>query len=358
MITKKFYDYHPCGTPLYSYELSGEGIMSFSVLDYGATLHKILVKDKDGIIRDVIGGFDKVTDYMDSGEYQGATIGRVCNRLKNAEYILNGVKYNTYKNEGNNVCHAGRFGFNAKIWTVEELDDNREPALRMTYTSPDGEEGFPGNLKVTVTYKLTTSNGVSIHYEAETDKTTIVNLTNHAYFNMNGYDNGNMENHYIRMNTDKFNETDVELIPTGNFTDVTGTPFDMRKPRLMKDVLFGDNDKIRELGGLDTNFIMNDYDGTVKHQADFYSPETGIGMKVLTNQTSILVYTSNRIKATEPNMKSNVKQIPHFGACFEASLMPDAINHAHFDNTVLNPGEKYDKTTIFEFTNNIELLNL
>lgn len=358
MITKRFFDYHPSGIPLYAYELKGSGIISAVILDYGATLNSIFVTDKDGIKRDVIGGFDKVLDYIDSGEYQGSTVGRVCNRLKNAEYIIDGVKYSTFKNEGNNVCHAGRFGFNAKIWSVEEFDDENEPALRLTYLSPDGEEGFPGNLKVTVTYTLTIVNGVKIQYEAETDKKTIVNLTNHAYFNMNGFDNGNIENHLIRMNADKFNETDVELIPTGNFTDVTGTPFDMRTPRLMKDVLFGDNDKIRELGGLDTNFIMNNYDGSVKHQADFYSSLTGIGMKVLTNQTSILVYTSNKIKDTEPDMKNGVKQISHFGACFEASSMPDAINHPHFDNTILNPGEKYSKTTIFEFSNDKAIINL
>ena len=353
MITKRLFDYHPCGIPLYAYELKGSGIVSAVILDYGATLNSIYVTDKDGITRDVIGGFDKVLDYIDSGEYQGSTVGRVCNRLKNAEYILNGVKYTTYKNEGNNVCHAGRFGYNAKIWSVEELDDEKEPSLKLTYISPDGEEGFPGTVTVTVTYTITESNGVAINYEATTDKTTIINLTNHAYFNMNGYDNGNMENHIIRMNADTFNETDVELIPTGNFTDVTGTPFDMRKPVVIKNVLFGDNDKIRELGGLDTNFILNGHDGTIKHQADFYSPLTGIGMKVYTNQTSILVYTSNRIKDTEPDMKNGVKQIPHFGACFEASSMPDAINHPNFDNTILNPGEKYDKTTIFEFSNNV-----
>lgn len=356
MITKRFYDYHPCGTPLYAYELKGRGIVSATILDYGATLNSIYVTDKDGVTRDVIGGFDKVIDYIDSGEYQGSTVGRVCNRLKNAEYVIDGIKYCTFKNEGNNVCHAGRFGFNAKIWNVEEFDDENEPSLKLTYLSPDGEEGFPGNLKVTVTYTITLSNSVKIEYAAETDKKTIVNLTNHAYFNMNGYDNGNIENHYIRLNSDKFNETDVELIPTGNFTDVTGTPFDMRETILINDVLFGDHDKIRELGGLDTNFIMNDYDGTVKHQADFYSPLTGINMAVYTNQTSILIYTSNKIKSTEPDMKNGIKQISHFGACFEASSMPDAINHPHFDNTILNPGEIYSKTTIFEFTNNKPLI--
>lgn len=352
MIVKSFYDFHPCGKELYSYELKSKGIVSVVILDYGATLHSINVKDKNGNTRDVIGGFDKVLDYIDSGEYQGATIGRVCNRLKNAEYVIDGVKYSTYKNEGNNVCHAGRFGFNAKIWNVLEINDGDEPSIKFGYVSPDGEEGFPGNLTVTVTYTLTKTNAVDIHYEATTDKKTIVNLTNHAYFNMNGYNNGNIESHVIRLNSDSFNETDAELIPTGRFSKVNGTPFDMRQPIVMNKVLFGDHDKIRELGGLDTNFILNDYDGSVKHQADFSSAESGISMKVYTNQTSILIYTSNSIKPTEPDMKSGVSQIPHFGACFEASSMPDAINHPNFDNTVLNPGEVYDKRTVFEFSNN------
>ncbi len=355
MVTKSFFDFHPCGVPVYAYELKGKGSVSVKIIDFGARLQSILVPDANGVVRDVIGGFDRIIDYMDSGEYQGATVGRVCNRLKNAKYSIDGVEYSTYANEGNNVCHAGRFGWDSKIWTVTDINDSDEPSITFTYNSFDGDEGFPGNMVVNTIYTLV-ENAIKIEYKATTDKKTIINMTNHAYFNMNGYDNGNVENHIIRMNADKFNETDVELIPTGNFTDVTGTPFDMRKPIVLEKVLFGDHDKIRELGGLDTNFIMNDYDGTIRHQADFYSPETKIGMKVFTNQSSILIYTSNKIKPTEPVMKNGVEQISHFGACFEASSMPDSINHPNFDDTTLNPGEVYSRTTIFEFTTDVELL--
>jgi len=348
MINKYFFDYHPCGIPVYAYEVTAGGNVSATIIEHGATLQKLCVKDKNGAVRDVIGGFDKITDYLDSGEYQGSTVGRVCNRLKNATYEIDGVKYRTYANEGKNVCHAGRYGFDKKLWTAAYDENASEICFK--YTSHDGEEGFPGNLDVTVTFTVSES-ALKINYRATTDKKTIINLTNHSYFNMNGYDSGNMEEHTIRVAASTYNETDSELIPTGNFSEIEGTAFDMRTERVMKDVLFGDHPKIRELGGLDTNFIFDAYNGTdIIPVAEFTGDVSKIRMTVHTNQSGVLIYTSNRIKATEPNMKNGIKQIPHFGACFETGAMPDAINHDNFDNIILDVGETYDKTTVFDFS--------
>ena len=347
MITKRFFDYHPCGVPVYAYDITSGGSVTATVIEHGATLQRLLVKDKFGNYRDVIGGFDRIIDYLDSSEYQGGTIGRVCNRLKNAEYIIDDVKYSTYANEGKNVCHAGRFGFDKKIWSANFTEDSNE--VTFTYLSPDGEEGFPGNLSVCVTFTVT-DDSLTINYKATTDKKTIINLTNHSYFNMNGFDSGNMEKHKIRVAASTYNETDSELIPTGNFSKVEGTAFDMRKECTIKDVLYGDHPKIRELGGLDTNFIFDAYDGNINHVADFTGDISGIKMSVYTDQSGVLIYTSNSIKATEPKMKNGTVQEKHFGACFETAAMPDAINHENFDNTILDVGEEYSATTSFKFS--------
>lgn len=347
MITKRFFDYHPCGIPVYAYDITSGGNVTATVIEHGATLQRLLVSDKRGGVRDVVGGFDSIIDYLDSGECQGGTIGRVCNRIKNATYEIDGVRYRTYANEGNNVCHAGRFGFHKKIWKACYDENSNE--VTFNYVSPDGEEGFPGNLSVYVTFSVN-DNDLTINYKATTDKKTIINLTNHSYFNLNGFDSGNMENHTIRVAASTYNETDSELIPTGNFCNVEGTAFDMRTERKIKEVLSGDHPKISELGGLDTNFIFDTFDGSLKHVADFTGDDSGIKMSVYTDQSGVLIYTANRISDTEPKMKNGTIQVSHFGACFESAAMPDAINHENFDNTVLDVGETYTAATSFKFS--------
>ena len=349
MIRKRLFGYHPDGYPVYAYDMKGKSGLEATVLDYGAIIQRLLYHTSDGRTVDVVGGFDTVDDYIASSEYQGAVIGRVANRIGDGKFILGDRAYTLFKNEPVCTCHGGQCGFNTKLWDAISEGSDDEPELRLRYISPDGEEGFPGNLDVAVTYKLTLTDGIRISYRAATDLLTIVNLTNHSYFNLNGYNSGTVEEHTIRVNSSRINETDSSMVPTGRILDIGGTSFDLRQMPRLGNVIRADDAKIREIGGLDTNYILDGHDGSVKHQADLYSANSSIGMRVFTDNTSVLIYTANSVAATEPAMKCGTVQMPHFGVCFEAASMPDAINHSTFDDISLKPGEIYERTTEYEF---------
>lgn len=348
MINKHSFGYHPCGVPIYAYTLSNDFI-SAELLEYGATIQSLNVPDSAGKSYDVVGGFDTIDDYILSTEYQGSTAGRVCNRLKNAEFTLDGVTYHTYRNEGLNSCHSGKFGFDKKLWHAEySSDDSCE--ITFSYISRDGEEGFPGNLNISVKYRLE-DRKLSVEYFGTTDKLTVVNLTNHSYFNLNGYDSGSVENHRIKVKASHINDTDSALIPTGTILDITNTPFDMRKERVLGDVIHGDHDKIRELGGLDCNFIFDrNSDDEYECVAELTGDVSKIKMRVYTDSSGMQIYTANSIGESEPDMKNKVAQVPHFGICLECASMPDSPNHPNFDDITLNVGETYRHVTIFEFS--------
>ncbi len=356
MVKKRLFGYHPSGIPVYAYEMSAAmpddmpPALTVTAINYGAILNKVVV-NFDGKPVDVIGGFDSVLDYIDSSECQGSIAGRVCNRLTNSEYYIDGVKYRTTPNEGKNVCHGGRFGFNQKIWNAE-YKDGYNPMIIFTYLSPDGEEGFPGNLSVRVEYQIIERTGLRVHITAKTDKRTIVNLTNHSYFNLNGYNNEPVNNLFIKINADKIVDTDSALLPNGIKKPVENTDFDLRSPRKLDYVFNSDDPKIRELNGLDTCYIFNDYenDGKAKLQAALYNEDNGLKMEVITDQSSVQIYSANNIKSTEPKMKNGVEQKEHFGICFETSKMPDSINHEDFDDTILDPGETYEQYTVYKFS--------
>ncbi len=347
MIHKRLFGYHPCGKEIYLYELSNN-VVSVELLEYGATIHALHVFDSVGKSYDVVGGFDTIEDYIQSTEYQGSTVGRVCNRLKNAEFTLDGITYRTYRNEAPNSCHSGKFGFDKKLWDAEySCDDSCE--ITFNYISHDGEEGFPGNLTVSVKYRLD-GNRLVLEYIATTDKRTVVNLTNHSYFNMNGYESGSVEGHLIRVAASHINETDSALIPTGNIIDITGTPFDMNSECRLGSVINGSCDKLRELGGLDCNYIFDkvsaDASGCV---AELTGDISEITMRVYTDSSGMQIYTANSIGENEPRMKNGVEQVPHFGICLECASMPDSPNNENFDDITLNVGDVYRHTTVLEF---------
>ena len=349
MINKHLFGYHPCGIPIYAYNMKESSELEATVLDYGGIVQSLSYPASDGRRVDLVGGFDTIDGYIASGEYQGAIIGRVANRISDGKFTIGGKQYSLYKNEPAATCHGGRYGFNMKLWDAVCSGSDDNPELRLNYISPNGEEGFPGELSITVIYKITISGGLRISYRATTDQLTIINLTNHSYFNLNGFDSGTIDDHIIRVNGSRINETDSDMVPTGYMLDVTSTPYDLRKKTRLGDVICSSDPKIREVGGLDTNYILDGYDGSVRLQAEIYSENTSIGMRVLTDNTSILIYTANKIAESESLMKHGISQIPHFGVCFEAASMPDAVNHRHFDDISLRPGEIYERTTEFEF---------
>ena len=343
MKIRKLFDTHPDGYEVYSYTFGNDEINA-SVIEHGATLQSFKIKDKNGKTLDIIGGFDKVKDYMTTTEYQGSTVGRVANRIKNSTYILDGKTYKTYANEGPNSLHGGKNGFNTKLWKVIDFTDDH---TELEYVSADGEEGYPGNLTVRVKFSII-QNSLRIDYLAYTDKLTIINLTNHSYFNLNGYDGESVENQELFLNSDLIVDTGADLIPTGKLLEVSGTAFDLNKPANLGDVFKADDAKIIELGGLDTCYVFKDHDGTLKHQGDLYNKSNGLHLKLLTDETSIQIYTSNSIGDTEPIMKNGVPQKKHFGICLETSSIADSINNENFDDITLAPGETYKRSVVFE----------
>lgn len=349
MIVKDSFGKLPDGRETFLYTLSNESGTSAAVSDFGGTVVKLLVKDKNGRAVDVVCGFDSLDGYLNAGGYQGAIIGRVCNRIHNCKYTLNGVEYMLFANDGNNSAHGGEIGFNKRLWDVIKAEDSDEPTLVLRYVSPDMEENFPGTLTTCVTYTLTRNGALSIRYEAETDRDTIVNLTNHSYFNLSGCGEGTVKEQIMWIDSDKINEQDYELIPTGKFINVKGTAYDFNTPKAIgRDF---DSEKSMEIqnGGYDNNYIINNYNGEIKLCATLTHPDNGIKMSVSTNQPCVQIYTSNMINENDIPFKGGKRQLKNCAVCFETQKMPDSINHPNFTNTVLKPGEKYDFTTVYSF---------
>ena len=355
MIKKELFGILPDGREVYAYTLSNGSIVSARIINYGGSVVNLWVKDKNGKVADVICGYDNLADYysgyLNNGGFQGAIIGRVSNRISKARFTIDGVEYKLFESERGNCNHGGDVGFNKRFWEAVEYDSETEPALVLSYLSPDMEENFPGNLKVEATYSLTKDGGLSINFKAVTDKKTIVNLTNHNYYNLSGYECGTIADHIVWIDADTINELDNDFIPTGKFAPVEGTLFDFRTPKEIGKA-FNDPSLAFQEGGYDNCFIINDSDEkTIKKAASVFDPKSGRRMDMYTNQPCVLLYTSNWLSEKETPFKGGVKQRKHCALCLETQKMPDSINHPGFTNTVLNPGEVYDYTSIFKFSN-------
>ena len=353
MITKELFGSLPCGCEVFAYTLSNDSITRFTVLNYGGIIKNVFVKDRNGNEEDVVLGFDDLESYLTSGGCQGALIGRVANRIGGGKFTLDGVEYKLYQNDGNNTLHGGKTGFNQKLWNAEPID-GEEPALVLTYRSVDGEENFPGNLDVKVTYTLTKDGGLSIHYEAETDKPTVVAMTNHAYFNLSGVASGVIDCNMLWLDSDRINSVTHELIPDGKLIDITGTVYDFKNPERhgrIGDGFISDCWMMKEFCGYDNNFVFSDYDGQIRKRATLTDPKSRRKIDCYTDAPCVQIYTANMVNPEDPAFKGGVKQYRHCGVCLETQAMPDSMNHDGFTNVVLRPGEKYDTTTVFAFGN-------
>ncbi len=351
MIQKSYFGTLPCGREVMEYVLSNGSIASFSVLDYGGIIKNVWVQDKNGQSADVICGFDGLEGYLTSGGYQGALIGRVCNRIENGRFSLDGVEYRLNCNDGLNTLHGGVSGFNTKMWTVREVDNDRAPSLVLNYVSPHMEENFPGELSVTVTYTLTAEGGLSIHYHAVTNQATPVNLTNHAYFNLGGFDSGTIHDHTLWLDADRINSLNHQLIPDGDFIDVVGTPYDFREERSLGEGIRSDYGMIVDFQGYDNNFCFVKSNGTMPLRAVLRHPQSGRSVKTYTDQPCVQVYTANMINPDDPPFKGGVPQRKHCAVCLETQAMPNSVNLPHFTNVILRPGDVYDSTTVYLFEN-------
>ncbi len=351
-ITKTSFGKLPDGREADKYILKNASGASVEITNYGGILCAIRVPDKNGALGDVLLGFDQVSGYVPRTGYMGALIGRVGNRIAKGECTVSGQQLHLAKNEGGkNHLHGGDVGFDAKIWDATPLEGICEDSLILRYTSPDGEEGYPGTLQVMVTYTFTDENELIIHYEAVSDKDTLCSLTNHSYFNLEGEGSGTVLDHTFEINADTYTVGDAELIPTGENADVTGTPFDFRKPTRLGEVIDqkDSNEQLRNAGGVDHNFNINDPEIGLRFAASVSAPKSGRVMDVFTDMPAVQFYAGCNLKGKHPGKSGKIYD-KFEGFCLETQYAPDSINHPNFPDSVLYAGEKYDFTTVFAFS--------
>ena len=337
----------PSGEAVDQYTLQNAGGSSVSIITYGGTLTAIRVPDRAGKLSDVCLGFDTLEKYLNVPGYMGALIGRYANRIGGARFTLNGKTYSLYPNEGENTLHGGKVGFNRKVWAAQTVSEPGVERLVLTCRSEDGEEGYPGALDVRVTYSFDDEDELTIHYEAVCDQDTVVNLTNHCYFNLAGHNSGTVEDHVIQINADRFTVVRPDSIPTGELRPVDGTPFDFRKPEKIGARIESDDPQVKFGGGYDHNFNLNK-GSTFAKAAELYDEKSGRVMSVYTDQPGVQIYTSNMMNG-DVKFKGGLAQIPRSAICLETQHAPDSPNHPDFPTTTLRAGEKYDTTTVYAF---------
>jgi aldose 1-epimerase len=295
-------------------------------------------------------GFDTLDGYLGESPYFGAVIGRYGNRIANGLFTLDGKEYKLAQNDGPNSLHGGPKGFDKRVWSAEPIREDGSVGLRLRYTSADGEEGYPGTVKCTVTYRLTEDNGLKIGYLAETDKATPINLTNHSYFNLAGHDAGSILDHELMIAGDTFLPVDDTLIPTGELRPVAGTPFDFREPRAIGAGVNADYDQLKFYPcGYDHCHVLRNQDGDLALCARVADPKTGRVMKVYTTEPGVQFYSGNFLDGTNVG-KGGAVYYQRFGFCLETQHYPDSPNQSAFPSTILKPGQQYTSTTVYQFS--------
>ena len=333
------------GKPVSLYVLKNAKGAEACVTNWGGRLVSVMMPTKSGEMTDVVLGYDSIQAYISSTGNFGALIGRYGNRIANAKFTLDDVEYNLPANDNTNCLHGGPNGFDRQVWDAKQVGDN---AVELTYVSKDGEAGFPGNLNVKVTYTLTDENAVDIKYEATTDKKTIVNLTNHSYFNLSGVPGSTILDHQLSINADSYTPVDSLLIPTGIET-VEGTPMDLRHPIVIGDSINNDFIQLNLGGGYDHNWVLNTKGDINQVAATVYAPTSGIQMEVYTNEPGLQIYCGNMMAEKETGKHGVV--YPRRGAiCLESQHYPDSPNHADFPTCVLEPGQTYHSECIYKFS--------
>lgn len=331
------------GTPVVLYTLTNAAGMKAKIITYGAIVTELIVPDKTGKMGDVILGFDNLGQYLGAHPYFGAIVGRVGNRIAKGKFTLDGATYTLAVNNGPNHLHGGLKGFDKKVWKAEPMASAEGPALKLTYVSKDGEEGYPGKLTSIVTYTVTGKNELKIEYSATTDKATPVNLTNHAYFNLAGPGSGDVLGHELTISAERYTPVDDGLIPTGELAPVKGTPMDFTRPATI-------GSRIAQVkGGYDHNYVINlEGSKTPVPVVRVREPKSGRIMEVLTTQPGVQFYTGNFLDGTIKGIGGVYKQ--HYGFCLETQHFPDSVNQPRFPSSILKPGTTYRHTTIYRFS--------
>ncbi|MDB5118954.1 MAG: galactose mutarotase [Sphingobacteriales bacterium] len=343
---KKAYQETLAGKTVDLFTLKNKNNVQVAITNYGGAIVSALVPDKNGELTDVILGYKDLKGYQDGKSYFGALIGRYGNRIGKAKFSIDGKEYKLDANDGPNSLHGGKSGFNTKVFDAKQIDDQ---TLELTYNSPDGEGGYPGNVHAKVVYTLGDDNGLKIDYTATTDKTTVLNLTNHAYFNLSGEGSETINDHLLQINADAITAVDSTLIPTGVMQPVAGTAFDFRKPTTIGDRVDAAEEQIKMGGGYDHNFVLTKADG-MRAAAVVTSPKTGIVLEVLTVEPGIQFYGGNFLNGQDHNGKGGKAYAKRSGFCLETQHFPDSPNKPAFPTTLVKAGEQYHTTTIYKFS--------
>jgi aldose 1-epimerase len=346
-ITEAPYGTLPDGQKVSLFLLRNASGAEASIINYGGIVVSLKVPDRTGQFRDVVLGYDKLEDYVKDSPYFGALIGRYGNRIAKGKFSLDGQEYSLATNNVPNALHGGLKGFDKRVWTARSFVSKDGPSLELTYRSADGEEGYPGTLDVTAVYTLTADDALRLQYTAKTDKATVVNLTQHSYFNLGG--GGEILDHVVLIDADRFTPVDSTLIPTGELRPVAGTPFDFRTPTAIGARIGQDDEQLKFGGGYDHNWVTSDKPGKLRRQARVVDPKTGIVLTVLSTEPGLQFYSGNFLNGSNVGKNGRVYNYRN-GFCMEPQHFPNSPNQANFPTVVLRPGETYHNTIVYQFS--------
>ena len=348
-VTKADFGKTKDGKEVYLYTLTNANGLIAKITNYGGTVVELWVPDRDGNLGDIVLGFDNIKDYENDSPYFGSLIGRYGNRIGNAQFTLDGTTYKLAKNDGENHLHGGEKGFDKVVWDAAPIQSKKGVGLKLHYLSKDGEEGYPGDLDVTVTYMLTNDNELTIDYEATTDKPTVCNLTNHNYYNLAGQGNGDILGHELMIKAKQCTPVDSGLIPTGEIAPVEGTPLDFTEPTKIGAHIDEENTQLEYGGGYDHNWVLNKGLKKMSLAAKVYEPTSGRMMKIYTTEPGLQFYSGNFLDGTLTGKDGKVYK-HRYAFCLETQHFPDSPNKPSFPSTTLRPGETYKTKTVHKFT--------
>ena len=344
-VSRQHYGTHQ-GAEITALTMTNKNGAVLTVMNFGCRILSLRMPDRDGNIEDVILGFDDLVSYEKDGTSQGAMVGRYGNRIARAQFTMDGVTYHLAANNGRNHLHGGFNRMGSRVWDIDTVGEN---CVTFHLFSPDGDEHYPGNMNIYITYTLTDDNEMVVNYKADTDKKTIINLTNHSFFNLTSCtQRGTVLDHILQVESDAITEVDQEMIPTGRLLQTAGTAFDFTTPKRIGQDIFSDDPQLKLARGYDHNFVLR---GTgMRRVATLYSPQSGRRMEVITDQLGAQIFTANGLNHAELPMRHGRPQEPYAAVCLETQHFPDSPNHPEFPSTVLEAGKNYDTTTIFRFS--------
>ncbi|QDO95558.1 galactose mutarotase [Formosa sediminum] len=340
-ISQSLYGLTPEGKQVQLYTLKNNGGMEVNIITFGGIITALKVPNKHGVVKNVVLGYDTLEPYLTNPTFLGAIIGRYCNRIAKGEFSLNKTVYKLPINNGTNCLHGGNKGFDKVLWNAKTIEDIDRVGLELSYFSPDLEAGFPGNLKVTVVYTLTVNNTLEVSYKATTDKTTVVNLTQHSYFNLSGDFSKTILDQLVMIDADAYIPINSDAIPQGNIDTVRNTPFDFRTPKKVGKDINANHDQIEKGGGFDHCWVLNHQNKHIRLAASVHDETSGRYMEVFTDEPGVQFYTANFL---------DTPYKPRVALCLETQHYPDSPNQDAFPSTVLNPEETYTSHTAFKFS--------